>query len=46
MFVETDELWVYDSDYVCTILDSSLNSYMHDLISLQVSLNYQFGLAY
>ena len=46
MFVETDELWVYDQDYVGTIFESSLNSFMYDLLSLQVSSNYQFGLAY
>ena len=42
----SDELWVYDQDYLWTIFDSSLNSYMHDLISFQVSLDYQFGSAY
>ena len=42
----SDELWVYDQDYISTIFGSSLNSYMHDLISLQVSSNYRFSLAY
>ena len=46
MFVEIDELWVYDQVYLCTIFESSLNSLMYDWLSLQVSLNYQFGLAY
>ena len=46
MFVEIDELWVYDSTYLWKIFDSSLNSFMYDLLSLQVSSNYQFGLAY
>ena len=27
----SDELWVYDQDYLWTIFNSSLNSYMHDL---------------
>ena len=33
----SDELWVYDQDYLGTIFDSSLKYFMHDLISLQVS---------
>ena len=46
MFVETDELWVYDPVLSMEIFDSSLNSFMYDWLSLQVSSNYQFGLAY
>ena len=46
MFVETDELWVYDPDYLGIIFESSLNSFMYDSLSLQISSNYQFGLAY
>ena len=42
----SDELWIYDQDYLLTIFDSYLNSYMYDLISLQVSSNYRFSLAY
>ena len=42
----SNELWVYDQYYLRTIFDSSLNSFMCDLLSLQVSSNYQFGLAY
>ena len=45
MFVETDELWVYDQVYLCIIFESSLNSFMYDWLSLQVSSNYLFGLA-
>ena len=45
MFVETDELWVYDQVYLGIIFESSLNSFMYDWLSLQVSLNYPFGLA-
>ena len=39
-------MWVYDQDYLRTVFDSSLKSFMHDLISLQVSSNYEFGLVY
>ena len=46
VFVETDELWVYDKVYLSAIFESSLNSFMYDWLSLQVSSNYQFGLAY
>ena len=46
MFVETDELGVYDQVYLRTIFESSLNSLMYDWLSLHGSLNYQFGLAY
>ena len=46
MFVEIDELWVYDPAYLRTTFESSLNSFMYDGLSLQVSSNYQFGLAY
>ena len=46
MFVEIDEFWVYDQDYLRTIFESSLDSFMYDWLSLQVSSNYQFGLAY
>ena len=42
----SDELWVYDQVYLCEIFESSLNSFMYDWLSLQVSSNYQFGLAY
>ena len=42
----SDELWVYDQDYLGTIFESPLNSFMYDWLSLQVSSNYQFGLAY
>ena len=44
--LRSDELWIYDQVYLRIIFVSSLNSSMHDLISLQVSSNYQFGLAY
>ena len=33
----SDELWVYDPDYLRTIFESSLNSFMYDWLSLQVS---------
>ena len=46
MFVEIDELWVYDQVYLRTILESSLNYFLYDLLSLQVSSNDQFGLDY
>ena len=42
----SDELWVYDLDYLLTIFDSSLNSFMYDWFPLQVSSDYRFGLAY
>ena len=42
----SDELWVYDQFYLLIIFESSLNSFMYDWLSLQVSSNYQFGLAY
>ena len=45
MFVETDELSVYDQVYLWTIFESSLNSFVYDWLSLQVSSNYPFGLA-
>ena len=45
MFVETDELWVYDQIDLRKIFDSSLKYFMYDWLSLQVSLNYPFGLA-
>ena len=41
MFVETDKLWVYDQDYLLTIFESSLNSFMYDWLSLQVSSNFR-----
>ena len=37
--LRSDELWVYEQDYLWILFGSSLNSYMHDLISLQVSSN-------
>ena len=45
VFVETDELWVYDQVYLCIMFESSLNSFMYDWLSLQVSSNYPLGLA-
>ena len=42
----SDELWVYDQVYLWTIFDSSLKSFMHDWLSLQVSSNYQFSSSY
>ena len=44
--LRSDELWVYDQVYLCEIFESPLNSFMYDWLSLQVSSNYQFGLAY
>ena len=32
MFVETDELWVYDLTYLWKIFESSLNSFMYDWV--------------
>ena len=32
MVVETDELWVHDQDYLWTIFESSLKSFMYDLV--------------
>ena len=45
VFVENDELWVYDQVYLWIIFESSPNSFMYDWLSLQVSSNYPFGLA-
>ena len=45
MFVETDELWVYDPVLSMEIFESSLNSLCMIELSLQVSSNYPFGLA-
>ena len=42
----SDELWVYDQVYPWKIFDSSLKYFMYYWLSLQVSSNYQFGLAY
>ena len=40
------DVWIYNQDYLWTLFGSSLNSYMHDLLTLQVSSNYWLSLAY
>ena len=46
MFVETDELWVYDPDYLWKIFESSLNSFMYDwfIFANLFELSVWFGL--
>ena len=46
MFVEIDELWVYDQDYLWAIFESFLNSFMYDwvIFASLFELSVWFGL--